>query len=111
VGPNETMSYNVTVYVGGDVADARRSLRRQTWEAGLCVTVVPCDFVFTGGMESGVAVGFINYPRFPKSPDEIWNRAVEVAVQLRTDLYQKTACVVAGDRTLWLPRDAPNESK
>ena len=97
-------SYSVTVYVAGDIADARRSLRQQAMEEGLCVTLTPTTFIYTAGAEEGVAVGFINYPRFPKTPGVIWGRAVEVAERLMVDMCQHSACVVGPDETLWLTR-------
>lgn len=73
-------------------------------EEGLCVTVTPTTFVYTGGAEDGVAVGFVNHPRFPKSPEEIAARARVVALRLMDDLCQWSALVVAPDKTLWLTR-------
>lgn len=103
-------SYSVTVYVAGDVQSARESLRRQCLEQGLCVTVTPTTFVYTAGAEDGVSVGFVNYPRFPSSPDVIWGRAVDVALRLMTDLCQWSALVVGPDQTKWLTR-RPEDQK
>jgi hypothetical protein len=97
-------TYTVTVYVAGNVQDAERSLRRQCMEEGLCVTCTPTTFIYTGGAETGVAVGFVNYPRFPRENWAIYRRAVQVAEQLMNDLYQTTALVVAADNTQWLTR-------
>lgn len=95
--------YTVTVFVAGDLHTARESLRRQCVEEGLCVTLTATEFVYTAGLESGVAVGFVNYPRFPKSPEEIYARAKALAVRLRADLCQRTALIDAPDKTEWLP--------
>ncbi len=96
-------AYSVTVYVAGDLATARASLRKQCIEEGLCVTLQAVEFVYTHGLESGVRVGFVNYPRFPKTADEIYERAKLVALRLRDDLCQRTALVDAPDKTEWLP--------
>jgi len=102
-------SETVTVYLAGDVADAKRSMRRQCVEEGLCVTITPTTFVYTHGAEEGVAVGLVNYPRFPKPPGDVWKRAVQVAGMLMADLYQRTALVVAADKTLWItPEETPH---
>lgn len=93
-----------TVYVAGDYADVVASLRRQCLEEGLCVTATPTTFVYTGGAEDGVAVGFINYPRFPKTPPEIVARALVVAERLMNDLCQLSASVVGPAETAWLTR-------
>ena len=95
-------TFSVTIYVAGDVPTARESLRRQCFEDGLCVTLTPSEFIYTAGMESGVAVGLVNYPRFPSTPEQIEARAIVVAQQLMVDLYQWSALVVTPTRTIWL---------
>ena len=97
-------SFSVTVYVAGDYQEAKNSLRRQCLEEGLCVTLTPTAFVYTAGAEDGVAVGFVNYPRFPKSPDAILARALAVADFLMDDLYQHSALVVTPTETVWRTR-------
>jgi hypothetical protein len=72
--------------------------------SGLCVSVTEADFVFTGGLESGVRVGLINYPRFPKEPSEIFDTAVELSRFLIERLHQQSCSVVAPDQTMWLSR-------
>lgn len=100
---------SVTVYVAGDIADVRRSLRRQCFEEGLCVTVTPTTFVYTAGAEEGVAVGLVNYPRFPKSAGEIIARARVVAEALMIDLHQHSVLVVGPTETVWLTRRPEDE--
>lgn len=108
----EEPTYNVTVYIAGDIADVRRSLRQQCIEEGLCVTMMPLDFVYTAGLEAGVAIGFVTYPRFVKTPAEIVARAEVVARRLMTDLCQHSALIVADDKTRWLSiRPADLEAK
>ncbi|HVL13572.1 MAG TPA: hypothetical protein VM529_13475 [Gemmata sp.] len=97
-------SFSVTVFVAGDIQAARASLRRQCFEDGLCVTVTPTTFVYTAGAEEGVAVGLVNYPRFPKTPADIKARALKVAEQLMDDLCQWSALVVTPEETVWLTR-------
>lgn len=97
-------TYSVLIHLAGDVQTARTSLRRQCIEEGLCVTLTPTEFVYTYGLETGVIVRLINYPRFPKTPDEIWERAVKVAMALRDDLHQRSCLVETVDRTEWFPR-------
>lgn len=103
-------SFNVTVYIAGDLQTARDSLRRQCIEEGLCVTLTPTSFIYTGGAEEGVAVGFVNYPRFPKTPDEIKGRAVKVATELMYAMCQLSALVVTPVETMWLT-NRPEDQK
>ena len=51
-----------------------------------------------------MAVGLVNYPRFPKTPADIKARALKVAEQLMDDLCQWSALVVTPEQTVWLTR-------
>jgi hypothetical protein len=64
-------SYPVSVFMAGDIAAAVDYARQYCDEHGLCVTVTPTIYVYTGGQEVGLAVGLINYPRFRSTPQEI----------------------------------------
>ena len=78
-------------------------------EDGLCVTVTPTTFVYTAGAEEGVAVGLVNYPRFPTTLEALRERAEKVAQRLMTDLCQWSALIVTPTETVWLnarPEDA-----
>jgi len=70
--------------------------------AKLCVTVTPTTFVYVGGSEHGVAIGLINYPRFPLEPDQIRSHAVALAAQLRERLEQNRVSIVFPDRTVMI---------
>src|SRR5690242_16439560 len=99
----EAPSYSVDIFIAGDRAAAVTACR-EFCMTGLCVTITEADFVFTGGMESGVRVGLINYPRFPKEPEAIFTKAEELARFLIERLFQQSCCVIAPDRTVWLSR-------
>jgi hypothetical protein len=100
----EVKSWAVDVFVAGDEAEARRICAYFCFEVGLCVSVTPCEFVYTGGSESGVRVGLINYPRFPAQPAEIEGKARELAERLIVGLSQHSASVQTPERTVWLTR-------
>lgn len=100
----EVPTYTAAIYIAGDAHAAREACRAHCMEVGLCVTVEPLDFIYTGGAESGVRIGLINYPRFPAEPADIWAKAVSLAELLIVHLHQHSASVVATDRTLWLSR-------
>ncbi len=99
----ETPTYTAIIYVAGDLATARHLCRHFVMQ-GLCVTVEPTDFFYTGGAETGVRVGLINYPRFPAEEGVILAKAEELAKQLIEGLHQWSACIVASDKTVWLSR-------
>lgn len=100
------MTYWVEVCVAGDVPTMRSVLRRHAFDAGLCVTLSPTEFVYSGGMESGAIVRLINYPRFPKEPSVLWATAITVAELLMDACAQKTCSLVAPDATIWLGNPA-----
>lgn len=95
-------SYQVTVFIAGDFELAKIACRKFCDEMGECVTVEPTDYIYTGGQESGVRIGFINYGRFPRSRRVIFNQARVLARWLLLTLEQESVSVVASDRTEWL---------
>ncbi len=94
---------NIDIFIASNRADATR-LCREFCLRGLCVSITEADYVFTGGMESGVRVGLINYPRFPKPHDEIWDTAVELARFLIEGTHQQSCTVVGPRETMFLSR-------
>lgn len=97
----EVPTYTIDLFIAGEVTDARRICREQCKGIGLCVTVTETEFIYTGGAEAGVRVGFVNYPRFPCSPDELWAKASVVGEALKTGLSQWSYLLVAPDRSRW----------
>lgn len=69
---------------------------------GMCVTVEPTQFIYKDGRESGMKVGLINYPRFPKKPIEIKNIALELAKKLKDAYGQYRVSVVCTDETFMI---------
>lgn len=98
----ETPSYPVSIFIAGDHATALEACRAHCDAIGLCVTVTPTTYVYTGGEELGLIVGLINYGRFPSEPSAIFAKAKELALRLITDLDQQSASIQAPDKTLWI---------
>lgn len=69
---------------------------------GLCVTVTPTTFIYKMGIEPGVAVGLINYPRFPAFFDDIKANAIHLAELLKVNLEQMVVSIVCPDETIML---------
>ena len=103
----EVSTYTASVYVSGPQQDVERICREFVMR-GLCVTVEPVEFIYTGGQERGVRVGLINYPRFPSTREEIKATAEELAEALVVGLHQHSGIVVATDLTAWLTRREQN---
>lgn len=98
----ECPSYPVSIFMAGDTQDAETICRAYCDESGFCVTVAYANYVFTGGEEDGFVVGLINYPRFPRAPEQIWARAEELAAMLCANLGQQSYTIQAPDKTVWI---------
>jgi hypothetical protein len=92
------------IFIAGDIQQAKQVCREWCMEVGACVTVEPVDYIYTGGEERGIRVGFINYPRFPSDVDTMFNRASELADKLMHRLCQHSYSIVGPDRTAWVSR-------
>lgn len=98
----EVLTYVAQIYVGGEAKEAARICRDYCDKVGLCVTIEPVEYVFTGGDCTGVRVGLINYGPHPAEPRVIWNKAEKLAMLLIEGLGQQTATIVATDKTITL---------
>jgi hypothetical protein len=107
-------TFTATIYVGfreqytdevraADMAHAL--LQRYADMGGLCVTVTPTRFIYKGGSEPGIAVGLINYPRFPEESQKIRDKAFELALALMRIYRQLKVSVVFPDETVMLSQE------
>lgn len=92
------------IYIAGDLEQAKQVCREWCTEVGGCVTVGPTSYIYTGGEEAGVVVGFIDYPRFPKPPEEIEAQAEQLAQQLMLRLCQHSYTIVTPSGSTWYSR-------
>lgn len=90
------------IFIAGDLSIAKQVCREYCFEVGLCVTVEPVTYIYTGGEESGVRVGLINYPRFPADAFKLRRVAGDLADLLRERLCQTSYTVVGPDETEWV---------
>jgi hypothetical protein len=91
----------VRIYLAGDIEIAKQVCREVCFEDGLCVTVEPCEYIYTGGQEAGYCVGLINYPRFPADHRAITERANRLAERLMAKGCQHSALVMTPETTEW----------
>ena len=98
-----TLAYRI--WIAGDYADAVRAVREWCSEHGDCYAVLPCDYVFSGGMESGVCVSRINYGRFPEEPADLQARVEGLADHLANRLFQKSYSIEAPEQTTYIKRE------
>jgi hypothetical protein len=81
-------SFWAKVYVAGEMEAALRICREYCLEIGLCVTVTPTEYIYTGGAEKGFEVGLIQYTPFETTPEEIFNKAKELGKRLAEENCQ-----------------------
>lgn len=70
-----------------------------------CVTITPTKFIYTGGSEPGVIIGFIKYPRFPRPDWEIEQRALELARILLTTFNQCRITVTTPQKSIIISKN------
>lgn len=87
-------TYTVKIYMSGPIEAAKQTLRAECMREGLCVTIEPTTFIYTGGEEGGFVVGLLNYPRFPCEPPVLWERALQIARLLLDATHQHSALLV-----------------
>lgn len=92
------------IFIAGDLAQAKQVCREFCFEIGLCVTVEPLDYIYTGGEEAGVRVSLINYPRFPTTEHELEGKASALANRLMERLCQHSYSIVGPRETVWFSR-------
>ena len=90
------------MYLSGPIEVAKQAIRADTLRAGLCVTIEPTTFIYTGGEEAGYVVGLLNYPRFPCEPQQLEERARELMHTLLTATHQQSALMVTPSLTEWI---------
>jgi hypothetical protein len=100
------------IYASGPIDVAKQIIRGEVLRAGLCVTIEPTDFIYTGGEEAGYVVGLINYPRFPSTQEAIDARADELAEALLHGTFQHSVMVMSPTNTRWTTlRQEPGDSR
>ena len=92
------------IYMSGPIDVAKQVLRGECLRVGLCVTVEPTVFIYTGGEETGFVVGLVNYPRFPATVEAINQRARELVGLLLDATHQHSAMLMTPSHTDWLTR-------
>lgn len=96
-------AFPLSIFIAGDIQMARAALREFCME-GLCVTLTPTEYIYTAGAEDGLIVGLINYPRFPKEPEELLAQARRLAEFLMDRLFQSSCTVQTPTETIWHSR-------
>lgn len=95
-------TYRCNIYASGPIAEAESICRQYCKDIGLCITINSTKFIYSYGEEQGYVIGVINYPRFPKSNDKVWDISVSLAKILMDRTQQGSILVESHDQTEWL---------
>lgn len=95
-------TWYATIWIAGNYQQAVQSCREYCRDFPSCVTVTPTAYVYTGGMEDGVCVRLLQYPRFPTSVTELEARARGLAEHLRFALCQSSCSIEFPTETEWV---------
>ena len=99
-------TWRVRIYITGPIEVAKQVCRSECLEDGLCVTVEPVSFIYTGAGEDGVRVGLINEPKYPCNPSEITDRARKLAVRMLEAMFQHSVLIQTPEETEWITKRA-----
>lgn len=97
-------TFRVNIFMSGPIEVAKQVLREECMREGLCVTIDPTTFIYTGGEEIGFVVGLLNYPRFPSTPEKLFERTENIAMLLLDRTFQNSALIVTPDISLWITK-------
>ena len=100
----EAKAHYATIFMAGDIDMAKHQCAHYCRDMGLCVTVTATEFIYTGGRETGFAIGLVNYPRFPAEPENIDRRATELATWMIREMAQDSALIQTPDTVVWITR-------
>ena len=96
-------TFTAEIHIAGDISRIRE-ICGDYCESGFCVSITPTEYVYTYGREAGAIVGIINYPRFPRTSDQIKSKALELAEIIIIGAHQGSCSVVCTDETFFISR-------
>lgn len=94
-------TYWVKIYLAGPIEVAKQVIRKRAKVKGMCVTIEPTTYMYSGGEEAGYVVGFIAYPRFEKFEEVIFEEAVCLAEELKRETGQDSYLIMDPSQTVW----------
>lgn len=104
-------TYNIYIYVGlregydgclHSYSEVIDYLKDYCGKHPFCFSVTPTTYVHTSGIEAGVIVGIISYPRFPRPVEELEQITLDVAELLRNKFKQHRVTVGFPDKMVML---------
>lgn len=96
-------SFTIRIWMAGNYANAKE-ICRTFCEQGMCVSISPANYIYTGGEEAGFVVTLINYARFPKDPVSLKDLAFSLVMDLMNGLHQQSFSIEGPEETLFFSK-------
>jgi hypothetical protein len=93
-------TFEVSVYMAGDIEHAKQVIRRYCNSHPCCVTVAPTAYIYRGGEEAGFVVAFRNYPRYSSDDCTLEEQGRDLGMLLKDELGQDSFMVVSPRGTI-----------
>lgn len=97
-------AYSCRIFIAGDINIIAQECREFCMDIGLCVTVTPTSYIYTGGEETGAIIELINYARFPKEKHEISGQAIALGYRLAKKACQGSFTIMNDEKSAFYSR-------
>ena len=94
-------SFFARIYISGPVGVIKQTCRHWCKANPSCVNISKTSFIYHGGEETGACVELLNYPKFPSSESEIFEKAKDLGFKLKEDTAQDSFLIVTPELTHW----------
>jgi len=101
----ECDTFEISIYIAGFECRINQLSQKFATKNLLCVSVNNEVYCYNHGSELGARIKLINYPKFPRSLDELMTLATELAEFLLQETDQKSCTVVGPEKTIWVTID------
>lgn len=108
---NTIQTFYANIHLAGDYSTCKSVCREIAYTFGFCFQISEVDYIYTGGQESGVLIRVINYPRFPRDPEEITKLCIEFAKKISAVMCQKSFTIETSTDTMYFESDLKLHSK
>lgn len=97
-----TPTHTVKLYMAGDYDIARAELRKYCFYSPNCFNIYQTNYIYHCGEEIGFVVELINYPRFPKTLQEMIKIIQQLAETLRVVCCQSSYTITTDNETYFI---------
>jgi len=102
----QTNSWTVFIHIAGPYSMIEQVCQRYCDSTSYCVSVSATNYIYKDGAEPGATIRLINYPRFPATPMEIEDRAIELAKLVAVKCGQDSFSIETPSVTTFYSRKA-----